>query len=186
LAVPYSTCAPSTVPPYHPPTAAVIFGESGGPTKGPLPGIGIATTRDFVNYTIVNATWLEPNGANNTEEPEIVLEAASNVVQLSTGDYLHIYAAGTPGWVPEGNYTGGFIILDGADPTRIIQRSTQHVFLPTMDYEGLPGDTWPVQRNRTLFVTQLIPLPGQTDVYRVFYGAADANVATAILTVTHQ
>ena len=110
-----------------------FYGESGGPTKGPLPGIGIATTRNFVNYTVLNATWLEPNGANNTDEPEIVLEAASNVVQLSTGDYLHIYAAGTPGWVANGNYTGGFIILDGNDPTRILQRSTSHVFMPTMD-----------------------------------------------------
>jgi len=45
----------------------VIYGESAGPTKGPLPGIGIATTRDFVTYTTLNATWLEPLGANNTQ-----------------------------------------------------------------------------------------------------------------------
>lgn len=89
----------------------VIFGESGGPKVGPLPGIGIATTTNFANYTIVNSTWLEPLGANNTEEPEIVLEAATPVVQLSTGDYFHIYAAGTPGWVANGNYTGTKLIF---------------------------------------------------------------------------
>jgi predicted GH43/DUF377 family glycosyl hydrolase len=173
--------------PGNPAGHLVIYGESGGPTKGPLPGIGIASTTDWKNYTVVNSEWLEPLGANNTEEPEIVLEAASNVVQLSTGDWLHIYAAGTPGWVPEGNYTGGFIILDKDDPTQIIQRSTQHVFLPTEIYEiGYPDDPYPVQRNRTLFVTSLIPIDGQVDTYRVFYGAADANVATAVLTVTHQ
>jgi predicted GH43/DUF377 family glycosyl hydrolase len=162
----------------------VIYGESGGPSKGPLPGIGIASTRDFVNYTVINATWLEPLGPNNTAEPEIVLEAASNVVQLSTGDYLHIYAAGTPGWVANGNYTGGFIILAKDDPTQIIQRSDHHVFVPTMDYEIGDG-IWPVQRNRTMFVTSLVPIAGQVDTYRVWYGAADANIATAILTVTH-
>lgn len=52
-----------------------------------------------MNYTYLNKTWMEPNGANNTNEPEIVLEAASNIVQLSTGDYLHIYAAGASAWV---------------------------------------------------------------------------------------
>jgi len=161
----------------------VIYGESGGPSKGPLPGIAIAQTRNFVNYTVLNATWLEPYGANGTQS-EIVLEAASNVVQLSTGDYLHIYAAGTNGWVANGNYTGAAIILDKDDPTKILQR-TNHIFLPTMDYEIGDG-IWPVQRNRTLFVTSLIPVEGETDTFRVYYGAADANVATAILTVTYQ
>ena len=56
--------------------------------------------------------------------------------------------------------------------------------MPTMDYEIGDGP-YPVQRNRTLFVTSVIPLPGQVDTFRVFYGAADANVATAIVQVTH-
>lgn len=44
-------------------------------------------------------------------------------MELSTGDLFHIYAAGTPGWVAQGNYTGGWIIMDRDDPTQIIQRS---------------------------------------------------------------
>jgi len=98
-------------------------------------------------------------------------------------------AAGTPGWVAQGNYTGGFIILDKNDPTKIIQRGTYHPFVPTMDYEigdaGPNPKHWPVNRNRTLFVTSLVPVPGQVDTFRAWYGAADANVATAIVTVTH-
>lgn len=31
-------------------------------------------------------------------------------------------SAGTPGWVANGNYTGGFIILDKDDPSVILQR----------------------------------------------------------------
>jgi hypothetical protein len=80
----------------------VMFGES-----PPLPGLGIATTTDFVNFDVINATYMKPNGAANTAAPEIVIEAGSTPVQLSTGDYLHLYAAGTPGWVANGNYTGG-------------------------------------------------------------------------------
>lgn len=160
-------------------THYVIFGETGA-----LPGIGIATTTNFVNYTYLNKTWLEPNGANNTDEPEIVLEAASNVVTLSTGDYLHIYAAGTPGWVANGNYTGGYLILSKDDPSVILQRSKVHIMVPTMDYEIGDG-IWPVQRNRTIFATSLVPVEGQVDTYRLWYGAADANIASCIVTVTH-
>ncbi len=159
-------------------THFVIYGET-----GPLPGIGIASTTDFVAYNYLNRTWLEPLGANNSAAPEIVLEASAPPVQLSTGDYLHIYAAGTPGWVAHGNYTGGFIILAADDPTVILQRGVHHVFMPTMDYEIGDG-SWPVQRYRTLFVTQLVPVVGEVDTFRVWYGAADANVATAILKVT--
>jgi len=73
-----------------------------------------------------------PNGPNNTDAPEIVIEAGSTPVQLSTGDYLHLYAAGTPGWVANGNYTGGWVIMDKNDPTKIVQKSTTHLFVPTM------------------------------------------------------
>jgi predicted GH43/DUF377 family glycosyl hydrolase len=86
--------------------------------------------------------------------------------------------------VPNGNYTGGWVILSGANPSVILQRSTEHLFVPTMDYE-IGNGIWPVNRNRTIFVTSVVPVAGQTDVFRVWYGAADANVATAIIKVTY-
>lgn len=160
----------------------VIFGES-----PPLPGLGIASTTDFQNYTYLNLTLLEPLGPNNTAEPEIVIEAGAPPVELSTGDYFHLYAAGTPGWVANGNYTGGWIVLDANDPTVILQRSTYHLFISTMDYE-IGSGIYPVQRKRTLFTTSVVPLGGRVEdaggqTFRVWYGAADANVATAIIQV---
>ena len=77
-------------------THYVLFGES-----PPLPGLGLATTTDFVTYDVVNSTYMTPLGPNNTA-PEIVIEAGSTPILLSTGDYLHLYAAGTPGWVANG------------------------------------------------------------------------------------
>jgi hypothetical protein len=44
---------------------------------------------------------------------------------------------------------------------------------------------WPVQRNRTLFLTSVVPIAGKTDTFRVWYGAADANVASMVIQVTH-
>ena len=62
------------------------------------------------------------------------LEAGTAPVQLSTGDYLHFYAAATPGWVEHGNYTAGWVILDKDDPRIILQRSTEHILVPTLPY----------------------------------------------------
>ena len=153
-----------------------IFGES-----PPLPGLGIAATYDLETYKTLNATFVEPNGASDPEEPEIVVEASTPVVQLSTGDYLHIYSAGTPGWVPNGNYTGGWIVLDKDDPTRIVQRSAHHLLVPTEPWE-IGNGIYPVQRHRTIFATSLIPT-GVKDQFRVWYGASDANVASAVIQV---
>jgi len=179
-ALPWHRNGCAIIDPYGNGTHLVIWGETSAI------GIGVSSTTDFVTYTNVSTTWLEPNGPANPTAPEVVLEAATPPVKLSTGDYLHIYAAGTPGWVANGNYTGGFVILDGADPTRIVQRGATHVFMPTMDYEiGMGTGIWPVQRNRTLFVTALIPVAGEVDTFRAWWGAADANIATGIVTVTH-
>lgn len=80
-----------------------IFGE--GP--GPLPGLGIAYTTDIDEGRFIQANWssgvapgnemwLEPLGA---AQQEIKLEAGTHIQTLSTGDYIHFYAAATPGWV---------------------------------------------------------------------------------------
>ena len=83
-------------------THYVMFGES-----PPLPGLGLATTTDFTSFDVINATYMVPNGAGDAAAPEIVIEAGSTPVELTTGDYLHLYAAGTPGWVANGNCEGG-------------------------------------------------------------------------------
>ena len=57
--------------------------------------------------------------------------------------------------------------------------------MPTEIYEiGGSSDPYPVTRNRTLFVTSLVPVPGEVDTFRAWWGAADANVATGIVKVT--
>lgn len=192
--------------PERPDGRYIIFGEA-----PPLPSLGIARSTDnFETYTVLNdRDWLVHNPANDTREPEIVLEASTPVVQLQTGDYLHLYSAGTPGWVPKGNYTAGWIVMDRDDPVTILQRSAKHVLIASMDYEGVPPlNGFPVQRYRTTFVTSIVPIakpadhdsaggagagaaasasaPGGPIVekYRLWWGAADANVATGILTVT--
>merc|ERR1712039_999676 len=155
----------------------VIFGES-----PPLKGLGIGTTYNFSAYHVVNDKFLEPVADDELQEQ--VIEASTPVVQLSTGDYLHLYSAGTKGWVANGNYTAGWIILDKDDPSRILQRSRSHVLCSPCDRDYEMGNApYPVQRHRTTFVTSIVPVNGEKDTFRIWYGAADASVATALLRV---
>ena len=155
--------------------------------KTDIAGIGLATTTDFRSFNVLNATLMVPSPVGPS--PEVCLEAATPPVQLSTGDWLHVFAAGTQGWGPWGpgrdlgDYTAGFLILDKDDPSQVLQRDVAHFWQPTADYEVGENPAWPVCRNRTLFVTSLVPVPGQPDKFIAWFGAADANVATAVVTV---
>ena len=168
----------------------VLYGETYYPAfPGKyLPGIGLARTSDWRSYSTVSASLLLP--VPSGPDPEVCLEAATPPVRLSTGDWLHLYAAGTVGWGPWGpganpgsSYSAGWVVLSGSSPGAVLQRSVLHPFAPTMDYEVGSSQQWPVRRNNTLFVTSLVPVPGEVDVFRAWYGAADANVATALVSV---
>jgi len=168
----------------------VLFGETYSPAYPGryIKGIGLATTADFRTFQVINETLMLPSPVG--PDPEVCLEAATPPVRLSSGDWLFLFAAGTQGWGPwgpgevMGSYTAGFLILDKDDPNVVLQRDVVHFFRPTLDYEVGSNPKWPVCRNRTLFVTSLVPLPGQPNNFTAWYGAADANVATAVITVT--
>ncbi len=78
--------------------------------------------------------------------------------------------------------------MDKDDPATIVQRSAKHLLVASEVYEGLPPYTYPVNRNRTIFGTIAYPLSGAAEnggqLMRVWFGAADANVATALINVT--
>ncbi|KAL0490258.1 hypothetical protein AKO1_006603 [Acrasis kona] len=153
-----------------------LYGEA-----PPLKAVGLATTVDMKTFTTINDTLFKANSKDDKYAPEVVIEASTPIVQLSTGDYFHIYCAGTPGWVANGNYTCGYIILDAQNPNVLKQKSQDHFFGPITDYE-IGSGIYPVQRKRTIFATSLVPT-GRKDEFRVWYGAADANVASAIVNV---
>ena len=126
-----------------------IFGESGAEGRGS--GIGIAYTTNISTGKFVQTNWtggvpgeggvgpwLTPLGE---AEEEIKLEAGAHLVTLSTGDHIHFYAAATPGWVANGNYTAGYIILDKNEPTKIIQRHSGQWLVPENDFETLCSES---------------------------------------------
>ena len=174
-----------------------MWGE--GPS--PLPGLGISTTTDISTGDFTQVTWtsrgnnvtspLTPDGnwilPLGEKENEIKLEAGTHFHQLDDGNLLTFYAAATPGWVAHGNYTVGWLIVDGKDPSTIIQRGAHHILVPTFDYETLcPGEKdckYKGERHNVIFLSSMVRLKGKKNTFRLFYGAGDGNVGTAVVTV---
>jgi len=177
-----------------------IWGE--GP--GPFPGLGISYTEDIASGMFTQAAWSFGKQMSNVTTPlsadmqwflplggaapnfEIKLEAGAHPVQLSSGDWLFFYAAATPGWVANGNYTVGYVVLDNADPTRILQRTSQFM-VPTYDYEtlcqGRPDCEYTGERKNVIFMCSATPT-NQKDEFRLFFGGGDGNVGTALVRVS--
>lgn len=177
-----------------------IFGESG--SEGPGSGLGIAYTTDLstAKFTQVNWTagvpgpggvgpWMQPLGEG---AEEVKLEAGTHLVELESGDLLHFYAAATPGWVANGNYTAGYIILDKDEPTKIIQRGSGQFMVPTFPYETLcnHGNTpepgvckYHGERRNVIFLCSATSIGPNR--FRLFFGAGDGNVGTGVVEVSN-
>ena len=105
--------------------------------------------------------------------------------RLSSGDYLYVYNIDTgfpyhPN--PLGRCAIGWAILDGADPTQIVARSTDALLRPTLPWEQCPGGKGrSCQEPMVVFTTGMKPLGG--DEFYVLYGAADTDVGVARIKV---
>lgn len=161
----------------------------------PGSGLGIAYTTDISQGRFTQTNWTAgvPGGvgpwmkALGEAKQEIKLEAGAHMVELESGDLLHFYAAATPGWVNNGNYTSGYIILDKDDPTRIIQRGSGQFMVPTFDYETLcnhgntpdPGKCkYTGERRNVIFMCSATRIGPNR--FRLFFGGGDGNVSAAI------
>ena len=113
------------------------------------------------------------------------MEGGTHLHPLSDGNIVTFYAAATPGWVANGNYTAGWLILSGKDPTHVLQRSTKHILVPTFQYEtlcdGKSDCPYIGERNNVIFLSSAVPIGG--DRFRLFFGAGDGNVGTAVVSV---
>ena len=96
--------------------------------------------------------------------------------------------------VANGNYTAGFIVLSGEDPTKILQRSGG-LLVPSFDYETLcEGNdvcAFHGERKNVIFASSATLIPPRNaedsfDEFRLFFGGGDGNVGTAIIRVSQQ
>lgn len=120
---------------------------------------------------------------------------------LSTGDYLFLHnSAGPDGYHPS------WAILSGADPSIVLARADEPLLSPTLPWEeGVAPyvHTYTCSLRKLLMyaigcicrwtcnVQNVVFLEGaqpteQPDVFRVFFGGADAVVGTALIAVKMQ
>ena len=134
---------------------------------------------DGESWAVVNKTWMsaregcwDSHGVAPGPQPE----------RLSSGDFLMIYNTDTgfpyrPN--PLGRCSAGWAILDGADPTLVVARSSGALLVPELPYEtcASSGQGESCQQPMVVFVTGLRPLGG--DEFLVIYGGADTVVGVS-------
>jgi len=137
--------------------------------------IHIATTPDLLNYTTQSVFFSPRAGCFDSK----LVESGPLPMLLSDGNYLFIYNSANESTA----YHVGYVILDGKDPTRIIQRADCNtpLFSPTLPWEV---GTKPYYCNvpNVIFLEAVHPtsVPNQ---FRVYFGGADAVVGTAVVKV---
>jgi len=164
------------------PTHYLIFGDATD-----LPGLQIAVTRDLMKWQILPGIFL-PTREDGFDSG--LVEAGPMPLRLTDGNYLFIYNSARhnfkspkPGY--DFQYNVGYAILNGTDPTNILQRCDKSTPLLTpllgwetgaIPYLGLTPNV--------VFLEGWLPIPGVKDKFLAFYGGADSVIGAGIISVT--
>jgi predicted GH43/DUF377 family glycosyl hydrolase len=139
--------------------------------------IHLAVTTDLVVFTTVNESFIAPR-ADHFDSG--LCEAGPLPMLLADGNYVFFHNSATS---PGNVYHPGFVILNGSDPTQILQRSELPLLSPTRDWE-LGAAPAACNVPNVVFLEAVTRAPGQSgDVFDVYFGGSDAVVGTARVAV---
>jgi len=149
------------------------------------PGIQLATTYNLLNFTNQPGLFIQ---TRNDSFDSLLVEAGPMPLPLSDGNYLFLYNSARkgyhsikPNW--DIQYNVGWVILDGDNPSKIIQRSDEPLFSPELGWETGTGNYLGLTPN-VVFVEGWAPHPFKMDHFVIFYGAADSVVGCAVVSVS--
>eukprot|EP00698_Gefionella_okellyi_P004417 TRINITY_DN14077_c0_g1_i1.p1 TRINITY_DN14077_c0_g1~~TRINITY_DN14077_c0_g1_i1.p1 ORF type:complete len:363 (-),score=69.96 TRINITY_DN14077_c0_g1_i1:261-1349(-) len=111
-----------------------------------------------------------------------LVESGPPPLKLSTGDYLFLHNSANSGFPQSGEYHASWAILSGADPSQVLARAEDPLLSPDALWErGV--SPWTCNVPRVVFLEAAAPteLP---DVFRIYFGGADAVVGSAVVKVT--
>lgn len=127
---------------------------------------GVATTMPNLQIAIPTRTGMFDND---------LVESGPPAMLTNEGIVLLYNSRSMPpdgdGQLKEGTYTASQVLLDKANPTRILKRLDYYFMKPEQPYE-LTGEV-----NNVVFVEGLAQLKGR---YYLYYGTADSKIAVAI------
>merc|ERR1711957_690953 len=91
-----------------------------------IPTVNVAISDDLINWRTLITNWVQPD----PEQREMWVEAGSPPERLEDGNYIMTYNIAAPDlW-----WGIGYLILDGTDPTKILQRGS-HALWPSLPWE---------------------------------------------------
>jgi predicted GH43/DUF377 family glycosyl hydrolase len=148
----------------------------------------LATSQDGLAWANVGSFMDTRSAAGGYFDTELV-EAGPPPLRLTTGDYLFIYNSarqGYPSVKPDWQlqYNVGWAVLNGSDPSQILQRSEEPLLSPELPWE-IGNDSASLTPN-VVFVEGALawPQPGAPDTFLFVYGAADSRVGVGSITVS--
>eukprot|EP00128_Syssomonas_multiformis_P002688 Colp12_sorted_trinity150504_noHs@22432 len=148
-------------------------------------GLKVAQTMDLQSFVPLKGIFL-PKREGSFDALKI--ESGPAPLLLSDGNYLMIYNSarkGVPSTVLSGydvQYNAGFVILNGTDPSQILQRSESPILSPTAPWEIGNVPSGHVLVPDSVFVEGAVAVG--SDQFRIFYGAAETFVGIADVVVT--
>jgi predicted GH43/DUF377 family glycosyl hydrolase len=114
-----------------------------------------------------------------------LVESGPPPLRLTDGNYLFFYNSAQLGWPenPETAYHVGWLILDGNDPTNILQRSAEPLLGPKFAWEtGVAPYACNVPN--VVFLEAAYPMSEGKNQFHVFFGGADNTIGSAIVEVS--
>jgi beta-1,2-mannosidase len=154
--------------------------------------VAVAVDRSLLRWKNIPEVWL-PVRADHFDSQ--LVEAGPEPLRLRDGNYLMLYNSARcclnsskPGY--QYQYNAGFVILDGSNPTRILQRSALPLLSPETAWEI--GES-PQQLGLTpnvVFIEGWQRYEGEQhangdlEQFIVYYGAADSVVGVALISVS--
>jgi len=159
-----------------------------GDSSSPPNGIGIATSQDGLHWNYTGDLLIQ---VRNDSFDSALVESGPTPLRLSTGDYLFIYNSARPGYPSvkpnwDLQYNLGFAILSGSDPTNVLQRSSEPIMSPTLDWEI--GNNGQFLTPNVVFLEGLVPYPFEdcpefSECFFGVYGGSDSCLGAVKITV---
>ncbi|RYG59889.1 hypothetical protein EON64_19775, partial [archaeon] len=141
--------------------------------------IRIAQSADPAVWPDVGTVILSPRADHFDSR---LVESGPPPLQLSNGDYLFLYNSAQLGWPDDTTtaYHVGWAILDGQNPALVKQRSETPLMGPETSWEK-GSSPYTCNVPNVVFLEAAYSMGG--DRFKVFFGAADAAIGSAIIEV---
>jgi predicted GH43/DUF377 family glycosyl hydrolase len=134
--------------------------------------IHLAVSSNLVNFTNINDNFIVPRSGNFDDA---LVEAGPRPMPLSDGNYIFFFNSNH---LAPYSYHPEFAILNGTDPTQILQRASNFLLAPTRAWE-IGAAPAACNVGNVVFLEAVAAVDGMPDTFDVWFGGSDAVVGTA-------